>query len=1839
MGYNKNIQNNLNNNIYLSSQQNNINDVSADESLYGVEHLENIEFEDNIFGNQMYTSEFADGNEDVYITNTNNEADNINADEIIISQLEAEIEKLKAEYNANQKGKGVAGAVGGFFTSCWNGITGKGFKDNAKVELDKKIELLEAAKADPTKLAAAYKAIMNTPLTDEIRKNSANAQDVANNLSIEEKQQIIDALKEQAASLSKLMQETKDDQGWFSKAMGGLNNVLGFGTNSIKATAQIEEFVDQVNALDPNDPDFAAKYQALTGEALSIEGINELLQGVSKVGDSKAAEAIMDYEETQASAKEIGCGIVTGLVTAACVIAAPFTGGASIALGAAVGGATTVLIKGTDTIGTSKKYSLEQGILDFGGGAINGAVTAMTLGTANIAGQGFSVLKGAGGSVAKQTAKQMVSGGLKNTAKAAFNGFGKAALNGAKIATISTTSNYMLNTVGTNALYEATGNYTKSEEPANIIQNEDGTYSIYYEITDSNTGDVITYEIETVDSLSQDAQGNLIKGNVLETSRANDFNAGDLAKQVAISAGTAAVGAGIGKFTGNIINPYATSMTNSVVLGNAAEIASDMTLSLGADYLIASAQAGEFVDKDEFFSWDRILGEGQNQIRGLLIGIASSKANGVDTVSADAVRAGFDGKTSVEIDDIPVKTDTETDIPTTNKVEGIDNTTTELPTIKIDDTSIPATQQEVVKIAGELILKENNVQKAEELLKAYGMTDAQITNFINETKIVSEKVNTNEVNNNANSTENNTNEVNTNEVNNNANSTENNTNAVTNKETTEINPTENQGMETKVVSEVQNEDGTTAIKQYTFTGKNVNGEDSEYIQEIKYNYNEKGEVSDADVTIKIDGRNIETYKVVGNKEVPEFTPTQIYQIQQVRENYAKEINAELIEQFPVAYNQFTSLFDGIATDTNAIKARQGDIYEVEGNIMYGRPKTIDSLGDKIVNKIKKGNNVPDLDAARKIVEDGIGTRLIVEEVNEENMQVITNRLCEEIENGSIEITEINNYRGENLPPYFTEKQIDQLKNAVTAKKKQDEANGIYNNSTRDFKVISGSEKKATKESGYTACQINVVYKNGALGEVQIRGREMDQLAEVEHIPYDTKQGKKLKPKYDNAVEMIKSLSDEDYANYQKYWQEMYAYAVKTERGIPCNKPELPNGIPEAISFEGLQKISATTAPQIDPAKMKKDLIATGVIDSSEANEMIDGLDTTQLRSIQSLLDQGYDIGTSYDIARMCTTEQIPMCIKLMKEGYNQNEAINFASNPEFYDAFSKFKTIGFEDNLAKIFADDFKGQDADNFIKTYEKLKGMNFNDTEAVIITRNCPVEQIDNLIRLHKKLTATGMDSTKAVTTATSIVSKNDETYIKVYEYLMTIGNDPESSLSIIGNMDPANVKNFIQNYELYQKMGLNANISLVAAKFLDSDQTTQFIKLINNNMPEQEAYNLMFSLKGMTLEKTNMIVDSMLYDSSNVLNGIGNRANAISKKNVEFILQNMEYQNKLPSFVDKKLLLSDGPGNITKEVYDDLTKLNYACDNNIPLEDVFAKRYNDVIAGCENSEVGDVFRDATGRLYIKDAKGQAVQLRMSAQKYLELFPPIQRFTSVQGQIGDCYLVSSIDNLYKNPTSRSIILSRFTENADGTISIKMNNTTYKFNDIPGAFKNSTNKNLTGSTGMRLLEEVSGYESIENKIAELTNRLPYLTPGSKEYKEALKTLTTLQAKNTNLRAAGIAARQDGGWGKEVYELFGLKDIKTENCSDFIKNLVEIDPSEWDKYIIFGGTKGTADTLYINKKLKIAECHAYNVRPYINENGKIIVTVTNPWNTSNTIDLSLSQFTEYFNLIQYTKVS
>ena len=113
---------------------------------------------------------------------------------------------------------------------------------------------------------------------------------------------------------------------------------------------------------------------------------------------------------------------------------------------------------------------------------------------------------------------------------------------------------------------------------------------------------------------------------------------GDIALETGVEAISYMAGRGIGKLT-NGLNSVVTNKAasagmgkvGSYVVGQTAETAADAALSLGADFVIAQGQSvvttGQFMDADDYWSMDRFLGEGKNQLIGILTGLASSKVN------------------------------------------------------------------------------------------------------------------------------------------------------------------------------------------------------------------------------------------------------------------------------------------------------------------------------------------------------------------------------------------------------------------------------------------------------------------------------------------------------------------------------------------------------------------------------------------------------------------------------------------------------------------------------------------------------------------------------------------------------------------------------------------------------------------------------------------------------------------------------------------------------------------------------------------------------------------------------------------------------------------------------------------------------------------------------------------------------------------------------------------------------------------------------------------------------------------------------------------------------------
>lgn len=243
-------------------------------------------------------------------------------------------------------------------------------------------------------------------------------------------------------------------------------------------------------------------------------------------------------------------------------------------------------------------------------------------------------------------------------------------------------------------------------------------------------------------------------------------------------------------------------------------------------------------------------------------------------------------------------------------------------------------------------------------------------------------------------------------------------------------------------------------------------------------------------------------------------------------------------------------------------------------------------------QILQKNNLQDLDeATKKIVID------ITNQLKEEQTKDMVSTFCRNIENGTVAITEINNY-GDLINSYFSPKQVKEIINSYYAKSIKDSI-GNDTISIQEIKkyIIGGNEaqnidpaiasiienakqkvkpldvvtqlddlynakgaqveiddennttvknadsiiknKGAKKDSGYTSFQTNVKIKlsDGTIGngELQIRGSILNDFADVEHIPYDIRTGKIFETdgKYAPIMKIIKKMSSEEYDIYCK----------------------------------------------------------------------------------------------------------------------------------------------------------------------------------------------------------------------------------------------------------------------------------------------------------------------------------------------------------------------------------------------------------------------------------------------------------------------------------------------------------------------------------------------------------------------------------------------------------------------------------------------------------------------------------------------------------------------------------
>ncbi len=383
----------------------------------------------------------------------------------------------------------------------------------------------------------------------------------------------------------------------------------------------------------------------------------------------------------------------------------------------------------------------------------------------------------------------------------------------------------------------------------------------------------------------------------------------------------------------------------------------------------------------------------------------------------------------------------------------------------------------------------------------------------------------------------------------------------------------------------------------------------------------------------------------------------------------------------------------------------------------------------------------------------------------------------------------------------------------------------------------------------------------------------------------------------------------------------------------------------------------------------------------------------------------------------------------------------------------------------------------------------------------------------------------------------------------------------------------------------------------------------------------------------------------------------------------------------------------GKMNKNLAKDIDMVYEAKKAGKNVNDVYVPTVKSKSEGHKSAKVGDVFKvDKEDKIYVKANDKESRQLNMDKDMFVKLFPPAKRFTTQQRSIGDCYLVSTLGTLMNNPKARVAVYEAFNQDGkDVTVKFKNGFGEYKYKDAELPKDRVEKYSLAGSTGIRLLEDAYGLDSvnkadtmfkkimnerIDAKEKELAKapmaKKPELMESIKGHKQRLadynkakadpnRTIVVCRDDNyynifyeedknglvfTDLkkdpdnkedkfqRAADFYRGSLGGYNFEVLQRFGFGGFRQWNLNfeaDKVKDMM-MKPNFNEDYIMTGGTRASGGRTEnpVAEAAGVYGFHAYTLEPQVGKNGELKVRCTNPWNTSYNADIDYDKFLEYY---------
>ena len=180
-------------------------------------------------------------------------------------------------------------------------------------------------------------------------------------------------------------------------------------------------------------------------------------------------------------------------------------------------------------------------------------------------------------------------------------------------------------------------------------------------------------------------------------------------------------------------------------------------------------------------------------------------------------------------------------------------------------------------------------------------------------------------------------------------------------------------------------------------------------------------------------------------------------------------------------------------------------------------KSLTSIIEKMLSGGKKTEK-----EARAAIQDTIRARVVLKNGTQAEGDAICNEIMKAVKKNKLEIKEIRNYTTGDDMQYVSQKAIRKLEKAI------DETYG--KNSYTSY--------KKTKNTGYNALHIIFKIDNEFNGELQIMGKNVEKLKDVEDVFYKLKHNKHVSKKYDEIKKKYNSL----YAKKQNaFVEELEAY--------------------------------------------------------------------------------------------------------------------------------------------------------------------------------------------------------------------------------------------------------------------------------------------------------------------------------------------------------------------------------------------------------------------------------------------------------------------------------------------------------------------------------------------------------------------------------------------------------------------------------------------------------------------------------------------------------------------------